>query len=56
MAEFDQSVDFLIIGSGAGAMAAGLRAKDLGLETLLVEKSDIATKPSELLRPTYSHP
>ena len=37
---FDKEVDFLIIGSGAAAMAAGIRAHDLGLETLLVEKGD----------------
>ena len=35
---FDKEVDFLVIGSGAAAMAAGIRAHDLGLDTLLVEK------------------
>ena len=32
-------VDFLIVGSGAGALTAGIRAHDLGLKTLIVEKS-----------------
>ncbi len=32
-------VDFLVIGSGAGALTAAIRAHDLGLKTLVVEKS-----------------
>lgn len=32
-------VDFLVVGSGAGAMTSALRAHDLGLKTLVVEKS-----------------
>jgi 3-oxosteroid 1-dehydrogenase len=40
MADWDHSVDLLVVGSGAGAMAAGIRGKDLGLDVLLVEKSD----------------
>jgi 3-oxosteroid 1-dehydrogenase len=40
MADWDHTVDFLVVGSGAGAMAAALRAHDLGLDTLLVEKGD----------------
>lgn len=39
MADWDHSVDLVIVGSGAAAMAAGIRAKDLGLNVLLVEKS-----------------
>ncbi|MDG1479455.1 MAG: FAD-dependent oxidoreductase [Myxococcota bacterium] len=36
----DRTVDFIAIGSGAAAMAAGLRAADLGLEALLLEATD----------------
>ena len=41
MASWDQSVDLLVVGSGAAAMAAGVRGKDLGLDVLLVEKSEV---------------
>ena len=34
-------VDFLVIGSGAAGMSAAIRAHDLGLKTLVVEKSDV---------------
>lgn len=37
---WDHNVDLLIVGSGAGAMAAALVAHDRGAETLLLEKSD----------------
>lgn len=37
---WDHSCDVLVVGSGAGAMTAALRAHDLGLQVLLVEKSD----------------
>lgn len=37
---WDHSCDVLVIGSGAGAMTAALRAHDLGLQVLVVEKSD----------------
>jgi 3-oxosteroid 1-dehydrogenase len=40
MSSETETVDFLIIGSGAAAMAAAIRAHDLGLRVLLVEKSD----------------
>lgn len=40
MTKWDQSVDLVVVGSGAGAMAAGIRAKDLGLDVLLVEKGE----------------
>ncbi|WP_250300128.1 FAD-binding protein [Streptomyces sp. NBC_01267] len=35
---WDQQVDFLIVGSGGGGMAAALSAADAGLDTLIVEK------------------
>ncbi len=38
---FDHSVDLLIVGSGAGAMSAAIRAKDLGADVLLIEKTDL---------------
>jgi len=40
MADWDHSVDFLVVGSGAGALASAIRAKDLGFDTLIVEKAD----------------
>jgi 3-oxosteroid 1-dehydrogenase len=41
MSNWDHSVDFLVIGSGAAGMTAALRAHDLGGETLIVEKADL---------------
>lgn len=41
MAEWDQTVDLLVMGSGAAGMGAAVRAHDLGLDVLLVEKSDL---------------
>src|SRR5450432_1417989 len=41
MTKWDHSVDLVIVGSGAAAMAAGIRGKDLGLDVLLVEKSNV---------------
>lgn len=38
--QWDQSCDVLVVGSGAGAMTAALRAHDLGLQVQVVEKSD----------------
>ena len=38
--KWDQSCDVLVVGSGAGAMTAALRAHDLGLQVLVIEKSD----------------
>ena len=38
--QWDQSVDVLVVGSGSGGMTAAVRAKDLGGDVLLVEKSD----------------
>ncbi|MBT6179244.1 MAG: FAD-binding protein [Deltaproteobacteria bacterium] len=40
MPKWDHSVDLLVIGSGAGAMSAGIRGSDLGLDVLLVEKGE----------------
>ncbi|MCP3987267.1 MAG: FAD-binding protein [bacterium] len=37
---FDHTVDVLVVGSGAGAMTAALRAHDRGANTLLIEKTD----------------
>jgi 3-oxosteroid 1-dehydrogenase len=39
-ASFDHSVDVLVVGSGAGAMTAALRAHDGGARVLLIEKTD----------------
>jgi len=41
MAEWDRTVDVLVMGSGAAGMAAALRAHDLGQSVLLVEKSEL---------------
>lgn len=40
MSSFDQEVDLLVIGTGAGGMSAGVRAADLGMDALLIESSD----------------
>jgi 3-oxosteroid 1-dehydrogenase len=40
MADWDHTVDFLVVGSGAAAMASAIRAHDLGLSVLLVEKGE----------------
>ncbi len=37
---FDHVTDVLVVGSGAGAMAAAIRAHDLGAKTLIIEKSE----------------
>ena len=41
MAEWDRTVDLLVMGSGAAGMGAAIRAHDLGLDVLLVEKSEL---------------
>ncbi|KPK15959.1 MAG: hypothetical protein AMJ62_07680 [Myxococcales bacterium SG8_38] len=41
MAEWDRTVDLLVMGSGAAGMAAAVRAHDLGLDVLLVEKTEL---------------
>lgn len=40
LTKLDHSVDVLVVGSGAGAMTAALRAHDQGGNTLLIEKTD----------------
>src|SRR4051812_3837949 len=40
MAQWDEAVDFLVVGSGAAAMAGAIRAHDLGMKVLVVEKGD----------------
>src|SRR5438105_851014 len=37
---WDESVDFLVVGSGAAAMSGAIRAHDLGLSVLIVEKGE----------------
>jgi 3-oxosteroid 1-dehydrogenase len=39
MKNWDEETDFLVVGSGAGAMTAALTAHDLGASTLIIEKS-----------------
>lgn len=41
MAEWDRTVDLLVMGSGAAGMAAAVRAHDLGLGVLVVEKTEL---------------
>ena len=41
MAEWDRTVDLLVMGSGAAGMGAAVRAHDLGLSVLVVEKSEL---------------
>jgi 3-oxosteroid 1-dehydrogenase len=41
MAEWDRTVDLLVMGSGAAGMGAAVRGHDLGLQVLLVEKSEL---------------
>ncbi|MFT0518768.1 FAD-dependent oxidoreductase [Pseudomonas faucium] len=40
MIRWDECCDVLVIGAGAGGMTAALRAHDLGLDTLLIEKRE----------------
>lgn len=40
MAHWDETVDFLVIGSGAAGMAGAIRAHDLGMKVVVVEKGD----------------
>lgn len=41
MAEWDRTIDLLVMGSGAAGMSAAVRAHDLGLNVLVAEKSDL---------------
>lgn len=38
---WDDGYDVVVVGSGAGAMTAALRAHDLGLSVLVIEKSEV---------------
>lgn len=38
---WDETVDVVVVGSGAGALTAALRSHDLGMKVLVVEKSDV---------------
>lgn len=40
MADWDDSFDFVVMGAGGAGLSAALRAHDLGLSTLIIEKSD----------------
>ncbi len=40
MAQWDESYDLVIVGSGGGGMCAALAAKDRGLDPLIIEKMD----------------
>ncbi|MEM8606314.1 MAG: FAD-binding protein [Myxococcota bacterium] len=41
MAEWDQTIDLLVMGSGAAGMAGAIRAHDLGLQVVVAEKSEV---------------
>ncbi len=38
--DWDETVDFLIVGSGGGSMCAALALKELGKSSLILEKTD----------------
>jgi len=40
MAQWDESADFVVVGSGGGSMCAGLVLRDLGKSVLVLEKTD----------------
>ena len=41
MAEFDEHVDFVVVGSGGGSMCAGLVLRAAGKQALILEKTDL---------------
>jgi 3-oxosteroid 1-dehydrogenase len=41
MTEYDEAVDFVIVGSGAGSMVAALYLRSHGLQVLLLEKTEL---------------
>jgi 3-oxosteroid 1-dehydrogenase len=41
MVAWDQEVDFLVVGSGAGGLTAAIRACDLGASVLVIEKAPV---------------
>ncbi|WP_044564042.1 FAD-binding protein [Azospirillum sp. B4] len=40
MSQWDETADFVIVGSGGGSMAAGLYLKSIGKQPLILEKTD----------------
>ncbi|HET6972218.1 MAG TPA: FAD-dependent oxidoreductase [Phenylobacterium sp.] len=40
MAQWDESADFVVVGSGGGSMCAGLVLRDLGKSVVVLEKTD----------------
>ena len=40
MGDWDDSFDFVIMGSGGAGLSAAIRASDLGMSTVVIEKSD----------------
>ena len=40
MTSWDESFDFVIVGSGGGGLVAGLAAADAGLKPVIIEKQD----------------
>jgi 3-oxosteroid 1-dehydrogenase len=41
MASWDETVDFLVVGSGGGGLTAAIRAHDLGASALVIEKAPV---------------
>ena len=41
MADFDESFDLVIIGSGAASVTAALTAKERGATSVIIEKQDV---------------
>ncbi|MBV9509633.1 MAG: FAD-binding protein, partial [Caulobacteraceae bacterium] len=40
MSDWDESADFVVVGSGGGSMCAGLVLRDLGKSVVVLEKTD----------------
>ena len=41
MSQFDETFDFVVVGSGGGSMCAGLVMRDKGKSVLILEKTDL---------------
>lgn len=41
MGAADETFDFIIVGSGGGSMCAALVVKEMGMEPLILEKTDL---------------
>ena len=41
MAEFDETYDWVVVGSGGGSMCSGLYMRSLGKSVLILEKTDM---------------